>query len=545
MPISFISGGISEPLKTYEDAETDGDQPNTAMLSQQDVSEVGIIGHRSPQTSHDEQGSKNAESTSQVSEADNSIFYYDTSRGSPHTHREKSKASIPQTPRQKLTESKKTESDSDSGSGSDSEIILFRGRLNLRRKESDAIDMQNIRTEIYAVGRGEMQDPVQETVEAKPPEKSAKQKAARGKRGGRQAKAKRAAPDVSDEVDDGMLADYIANMRENGEMYALLGAVMGAEDTENGSDSSADAKHNKDAEELSALISAQSSKQVSNWATQEHVLEYSDFDPMDWERPSVRRKQSKGAKQKLDLQFADIDSETGSRLQAAWQNDRLRKAERRKEREQLHALKLIGAKGAEKSDANDLRIKYPKGMSLEQVADELKTFIISFDNRYGPMRLHRTWHVLTQSRSVCLPPMDKHARKMIHELASKFNVKSKSIGKADQRRPTLYRTKRTLRFDGDAFESAVRRIHRRYFPRLDYKGKGSQAQSSRNGYAEASYRDGEVVGASAPELSTENRGRAMLEKMGWSTGTALGSQDNKGILLPVTQTMKRSKAGLG
>lgn len=391
MPISFISGGISEPLKTYEDAETDGDQPDTAMPSQQDVSELAgdRIGHRSPQTSHDEQGSKNVASTSQVSETDNSIFYYDTSRGSPNTHREKSKSSIPQTARQKMIESKKTESDSDSGSGSDSEIILFRGRLNLRRKESDAIDMQHIRTEIYAVGR-EMQDPVQETAEAKPPEKTAKQKAARGRRGGRQAKAKRTATDVSDEADDGMLADYIANMRENGEMHELLGAVMAAEDTEDGSDSSADAKDNKDAEELSALISAQSSKQVSNWATQEHVLNYSDFDPMDWERPSVRRKQSKGAKQKLDLKFADIDSETESRLQAAWQNDRLRKAERRKEREQLHALKLIGARGAEKSDANDLRIKYPKGMSLEQVADELKTFIISFDNRYGPMRFHRT-----------------------------------------------------------------------------------------------------------------------------------------------------------
>lgn len=134
---------------------------------------------------------------------------------------------------------------------------------------------------------------------------------------------------------------------------------------------------------------------------------------------------------------------------------------------------------------------------------------------------------------------------MIHELANKFNVKSKSIGKADQRRPTLYRTKRTPRFEQAVFDQALSRVQRRYFPRLDYKGKGPSVQQSRNGYAEASYRDGEVVGGSAPELSTQNRGRAMLEKMGWSTGTALGSADNKGILLPVTQTMKRSKAGLG
>lgn len=141
--------------------------------------------------------------------------------------------------------------------------------------------------------------------------------------------------------------------------------------------------------------------------------------------------------------------------------------------------------------------------------------------------------------------MDKHARKVIHELANKFNVKSKSIGKADQRRPTLYRTKRTPRFDEEAFDLAIRRIQRRYFPRLDWKGKSSSGQPSRSGHAEASYREGEIVGASAPELGTANRGRAMLEKMGWSMGTALGSIENKGILLPVTQTMKKSKAGLG
>ncbi|OAR05744.1 hypothetical protein LLEC1_01729 [Akanthomyces lecanii] len=559
MPISFTSGGISEPLKTHEDAEMDEHQPNTDTPSQHDASEIEgeTAGHRSADTRHDERARKIAASTSQASETENSVFYYDTGRGSPNTHQEKGKASIPQTAKERVAESKKGESDIDSDididvdsdidsdSDSDSEVILFRGRLNLRREASDAIDMQNIRTEIYAVGR-EIEDPVQEAVGEKPPEKRAKQKTARGRRGGRQTKAKRAAGDVLDEGDDGMLADYITNMRENGEIHELLGTATAPEDTEDGSESSTDSKDDKNAEKSTeAPIATHSSKQLSNWATQAHVMKYSDFDPMDWERPSLRHRQGKGAKQKLDLKFADIDSETERNLQAAWQNDRLRKAERRKERDQLHALKLIGGNSAGKSHGNDMHIKYPKGMSLEQVADELKTFITSFDNRYGFMRFDRTWQVLTQSHSVCLPPMDKHARKMIHELASKFNVKSKSIGKADQRRPTLYRTKRTLRFDADAFESAVKRIHRRYIPRLDYKGKSSQGESSRNGYAEASYRDGEIVGASAPELSTENRGRAMLEKMGWSTGTALGSEDNKGILLPVTQTMKRSKAGLG
>lgn len=58
-------------------------------------------------------------------------------------------------------------------------------------------------------------------------------------------------------------------------------------------------------------------------------------------------------------------------------------------------------------------------------------------------------------------------------------------------------------------------------------------------------REGEVVGASAPELGQENKGRAMLEKMGWSKGMALGALENKGILEPVAQVVKKSKAGLG
>ena len=72
-------------------------------------------------------------------------------------------------------------------------------------------------------------------------------------------------------------------------------------------------------------------------------------------------------------------------------------------------------------------------------------------------------------------------------------------------------------------------------------------RSGRGGVSNAavSYRDGDIVGGSAPELGIENKGRAMLEKMGWSTGTALGALNNKGILQPVSHVVKTTKAGLG
>ena len=75
---------------------------------------------------------------------------------------------------------------------------------------------------------------------------------------------------------------------------------------------------------------------------------------------------------------------------------------------------------------------------------------------------------------------------------------------------------------------------------------GRDSKSVRNrGHVRTGYRDGDIVGEGLPELGQENRGRNMLEKMGWSSGTALGALENKGILHPVAQVVKRTKAGLG
>ncbi|EHK23229.1 uncharacterized protein TRIVIDRAFT_56172 [Trichoderma virens Gv29-8] len=164
---------------------------------------------------------------------------------------------------------------------------------------------------------------------------------------------------------------------------------------------------------------------------------------------------------------------------------------------------------------------------MSQVADEVKTFLAG------------------SQETLNLPPMDKRTRKMVHELANKFDIKSKSIGAGEQRRPVLYRTKRTT-YKEAAFEQAVMRLKRQYSRSSQPSKQGQNRQkASGRGDAGTSYRDGEVIGASAPELGSENRGRTMLEKMGWSTGTPLGASDNQGILQPVSQTMKRTRAGLG
>ena len=143
--------------------------------------------------------------------------------------------------------------------------------------------------------------------------------------------------------------------------------------------------------------------------------------------------------------------------------------------------------------------------------------------------------------------MDKRERKIIHEIANAFNLKSKSSGAGKNRYPVLYKTKRSLSFDDDVFDRVEERLIRRLVPRLDRRNKadlGSRphTQASKAG---ANYSEGEVVGATAPELGSDNRGRAMLEKMGWSKGTALGSMENKGRLIPVEHIVKTNRAGLG
>lgn len=150
--------------------------------------------------------------------------------------------------------------------------------------------------------------------------------------------------------------------------------------------------------------------------------------------------------------------------------------------------------------------------------------------------------------------MDKANRKFVHEIANAFKLKSKSAGVGNSRYPILYRTSRTTPYGERAYETAASKLSRRFLPRNDLGGGRSGATPKRGipatgggggGFGAASYRDGDIVGASAPELGAENRGRAMLEKMGWSAGTALGALDNKGILQPVSHVVKTTKAGLG
>lgn len=331
------------------------------------------------------------------------------------------------------------------------------------------------------------------------------------------------------EMTDEALARLLARQEELGldddEMMLLAGSVFGGMPSSRKKTPQARKENIKFKSERTAKAGGRgpvpSAREVAD--------AFDDLDLMDWGRHNPPRKpKSKRGQPTFDIS----DSELEETLQATWKADRLRKTEKKQQREELRAQGLLG----KNVDPNDPRVKYQNGMTLDQIKEEMRTFLCGTDE------------------TLTLPPMDASARKIIHELANKFNIKSKSAGHGETRRPSLYRTKRTVRYSEPSFEQVFARAGRRYFPRLDQKGKaprgggggGGMGRSGRGiNHAAFTLKDGEVVGGGAPELDQANKGRAMLEKMGWSTGMALGSQENKGILQPLASVVKRTRAGLG
>ena len=137
----------------------------------------------------------------------------------------------------------------------------------------------------------------------------------------------------------------------------------------------------------------------------------------------------------------------------------------------------------------------------------------------------------------------------MHELAHALGLKSRSIGKGNLRHPVLYKTTASVKqIDGESSldPKILRQIHRchrrREHVNLKNNKIGNRGDSDR---VAVGYREGDIVGAAAPELAAENVGNQLMRKLGWVPGEGLGAQNNKGILQPVAHVVKTSRAGLG
>ncbi|KAI5919680.1 hypothetical protein F4810DRAFT_469692 [Camillea tinctor] len=254
---------------------------------------------------------------------------------------------------------------------------------------------------------------------------------------------------------------------------------------------------------------------------------FDELDLMDWHRPSLNN--FKRGPQSFNVS----DSELEEAMHLTWKKDRLKKAEKKKAREELRSQGLLG----KNVNPDDLRIKYQGGMSLDDLANEMEVFMLG------------------SQEQLILPPFDKAARKIVHSVANRLKIKSQSAGKGIGRYPVLYRTKTTLPFDQVAFDRTFSHIKQTWFPRVDVDEKvvnetrvlkRAEARNGKTRFKNShTLRDGDIVGQHATEIGAENKGRAMLEKMGWSKGMSLGSEENKGIIVPITHVVKIRKTGLG
>ena len=261
---------------------------------------------------------------------------------------------------------------------------------------------------------------------------------------------------------------------------------------------------------------------------------YNGFDVMDFSRPSLKPKR-KGRKS-AGLPFELEDEELAFQLQQSWGNDRSKKAARKREREEIRQAGILGSKAA--NGKVDLHTRYQaSGMDADQIRAEIRSFMVQ------------------EVEALALAPMAADMRASVHRLARALNLKSHSQGKGDGRFPILTKTPNTSQYTVKNVAEIDALLNlRKFFGRnigslkaskLPRSGPKTRRSGGAGVLAGASYMDGEVVGASAPEIGADNRGRAMLEKMGWSSGMGIGKVGNKGSTEVIKHVVKNTKAGLG
>lgn len=413
-PVAFVSAGPSQPLEPVEDmVDAVEFAEETQLKSGAAQNNQNVLSERpSTALAGGSGAAKHPDAEETPTLEGEPLFFFDVSGQSERRQAKHETIIIPERP-----------SPSDTSSGD--EVILFRGRRPQNKiQRPPSISLGQMTTEIRAV---EQQIHVAQSKCLSPREHndgmtlraSHKQ---RGKRGPRRKR----------DEDQGIIADYISNMRDNGELeefskeYQYNQRDLGGTDSdvdhdpvirkikikdtpypaeeypnsdeETGGSTSRKLRHsesdNKQMDDTTKtavagkhgekgtyiehnigndILSDTDSSSVAMANDQARTAEDNGFDLMDWERPSLRRKKRKGTL--AHLAFNESDSELEQQLQAAWNNDRMKKSQRKKHREELRALGMLG----KKSQPDDLRVKYPLGMSTNEVAEELRIFLLNED----------------------------------------------------------------------------------------------------------------------------------------------------------------------
>ncbi|KAI0031135.1 hypothetical protein K488DRAFT_36734, partial [Vararia minispora EC-137] len=213
-------------------------------------------------------------------------------------------------------------------------------------------------------------------------------------------------------------------------------------------------------------------------------------------------------------------------LQEQWARDRAKKAEWKRQRDEAKLLAV--------ADPLVLKKGGKKGRKASRRATEKELPNSIFDVLSLEKQIRRFLADLGGPKTMALPPMAKESRKIVHELASAFNLKSQSKGKGPHRYTSLAKTTRSgIMINESKISSIVRR------------NGGSVTVTRRDGKVySVKPREGELVGKEAPKIGDSNIGFKMLSAMGWKEGVQIGGETG-GLDVPLAAVVKTSKLGLG
>ncbi|KAK6462419.1 hypothetical protein DFJ63DRAFT_156465 [Scheffersomyces coipomensis] len=188
------------------------------------------------------------------------------------------------------------------------------------------------------------------------------------------------------------------------------------------------------------------------------------------------------------------------------------------------------------ADNHDLRVIYPFSLHIKEIKQEFEEFLHDTDRQ-----------------SISFPPLDPHGNKTVTKMATLYNLKSLKCGnrglnqfiKASKSRRTFHYLPKY-----DQINHMLKQ--RPIFNRTDQKRTKEEIDASNGGKtsrrggdsSKAVLKEGDIVGGKAPQIDSNNIGRQLLEKLGWTEGEGLGALGNKGISEPVMAKIKKSKVGI-
>ncbi|MCO5565915.1 hypothetical protein L7F22_019590 [Adiantum nelumboides] len=299
------------------------------------------------------------------------------------------------------------------------------------------------------------------------------------------------------------------------------------------------------------------------------------IDGMDFDDPVFNMQPAKrGKNAKKTWKDDDVWAQE---LQSQWQKDRAKKADNKRKRAEQRALEADNpfhnsngkGKGMNKKQqkkaaraarrAERVNVRQSGNMRDIDMVDELfggRGFASS--RREDPVSRHAVTLIDVNRQielfmydvsktTLSLAPMDKRARAQVHQLASCYNLISKSKGSGNHRFPTLIKNSRSgfnvkqgrvnaiLRSVGGASFGKGSRTGANA-PKDDGRKKKERIPLPRN-------QEGAQVGFGAERIGQDNVGHRLLSAMGWVEGMGVGA--TQGMSDPVGATIKISRGGLG